>query len=541
VIRWRSGEVSALGRSWAGAQELTVRVGGEAVRALAYPLLTGLPEPGDQVLLNTTALDLGLGTGGYALVVAIPARLPADSGGPGHLMKARYTPLQAQVAGADEQGSAYHEVLREADDLAGLPVVVADLHSALPAILAGYRAARAGQHQAAAYVMLDGGALPAWFSRSAAALTGAGWLAGTVTVGQAFGGDVEAVSLHSGLLAARHVLGADLVVVAQGPGNLGTGTRWGFSGVAAGEAINAAAVLGGQPVGSLRISAADARERHHGISHHSLTSYGRVALARADIVVPELGGEFGEQVLAAAQPLGTRHNLVRVSVAGLEPVLRDAPVPLSTMGRGLDQDLAYFLAAAAAGRHAAGLRTGPGRAAAAATAAALTDPDPDLHYELERSSVRVVLQDAGGRVLLFRARLASRSREPWWELPGGGIEPGESYQQTVVRELAEETGLQVSPDQVGLPRWRRSATWTARGIRRLQHEVVVHVRLDVHEPPITDGGRTAEELEDYTGARWWTVAELLASPERFYPGRLPDLLPAFLAGADLTEPFERWN
>jgi 8-oxo-dGTP pyrophosphatase MutT (NUDIX family) len=521
VIRWRSGEVSALGLSWPGAQELSVTVAGRTVRALAYPELTGLPEPGDRVLLNTSALELGLGTGGYALVVAIPDRLPPDPTGRGHLMKVRYTPLQACVLGADEQGSEFHEALRDADDLGGMPVVVADLHSALPAIVAGYLAGRPGPLPRIAYVMLDGGALPAWFSRTTAALAEAGWLAGTITVGQAFGGDLETVSLHSGLLAARHVLGAELAVVAQGPGNLGTGTRWGFSGVAAGEAINAAAVLGGRPIGSLRISDADPRERHRGISHHSLTAYGRVALARADIVVPDLDGEFGTQVLAAASPLAARHNLVRVSVAGLAEVLQGSPVPLSTMGRGLAADLAYFLAAAAAGRHAA--------------------TPPDLSYDLERSCVRVVLQDRGGRILLFRARLASRSSQDWWELPGGGIEPGESYQQTAVREIAEETGLAISPDQVGPPRWRRTSTWTGRGIRRLQHEVVVQVRLDADRPAISDGGRTPDEREEYIDARWWEVADVLASSERFYPGLLPELLPAFLAGAELTEPFERWN
>src|SRR5262249_23833153 len=151
-------------------------------------------------------------------------------------------------------------------------------------------------------------------------------------------------------------------------------------------------------------------ERHRGISHHSLTSYGRVALARADVVVPDLGGEFGAQVQSAASPLAARHNLVPVSVAGLAQVLRECPVELSTMGRGLDQELAYFLAAAAAGRHAAALG---GR----------TGGDPDLRYDLERSCVRVVLQDRGGRILLFRARLASRSPQDWWELPGGGMEP----------------------------------------------------------------------------------------------------------------------
>ena len=258
MITWRNGTVSGLRRQWPGAIELDVSVDGTAVRALAYPALTGLPQAGDRVLLNTTALDLGLGTGGYALVVAIPDRLPADPQLAGHLVKARYTPLQAIVAGADEQGSPHHDVLRDADDIGGMPVVVADLHSALPAVLAGVldEAERAGDDGSrsvdrvrVAYVMQDGGALPAWFSRACAALKDAGWLAATITTGQAFGGDLETVTVHTGLLAARHVLGADIAVVAQGPGNLGTGTRWGFSGVAAGEAVNAVAALGGRAGG----------------------------------------------------------------------------------------------------------------------------------------------------------------------------------------------------------------------------------------------------------------------------------------------------
>jgi len=213
------------------------------------------------------------------------------------------------------------------------------------------------------YVMQDGGALPSWFSRTCATLREAGWLAATVTTGQSFGGDLETVTVHTGLLAARHVLGADIAVVAQGPGNLGTGTRWGFSGVAAGEAVNAVAALGGRPVASLRVSGADPRERHRGVSHHSLTAYGRVALARADVVVPALGGEFGDlggRVAAEAARLSDRHEIVTVPVDGLEAALRACPAPLSTMGRGLAADLAYFLAAAAAGRHAGRLAATPG-------------------------------------------------------------------------------------------------------------------------------------------------------------------------------------
>ena len=346
-----------VGRTWPGAVELTVSLddGGAEVRALAYPALVGTPTVGDTVLLNVTALELGLGTGGYALVVALPDRLPPDPpDGPGHLVKARYTPLQATVLGADEPDSPHYDALADADDLGGMPVVIADLHSALPAITAAVLAQRPNTR--IGYVMTDGGALPVWFSRTVAGLRTAGHLVGAVTVGQALGGDLETVTLHTGLLAARQVLGAEVAVVTQGPGNLGTGTRWGFSGVASGEAVNAVGTLGGWPVASLRISEADPRPRHRGVSHHSLTAYGRVALARADVVVPALPGPFGESVAAAAEEaLSKRHHLVSVEVDGLLEVLRTAPVGLSTMGRGLDQDTAYFLAAAAAGRHAARL------------------------------------------------------------------------------------------------------------------------------------------------------------------------------------------
>ncbi|MFC4564629.1 DUF3866 family protein [Nocardiopsis mangrovi] len=359
MIKWRSAHVRGVVREWRGAAELDVVVAGppgapgRACRALAYTDLVGTPAPGDRVLLNTTALDMGLGTGGYAMVVAIPDRPAADPGGPGHLVKARYTPLQATVLGADEQDSPHHGVLRDADDIGGMPVVVADLHSALPAVLAGIAQARPGTR--AAYVMLDGAALPAAFSRAVPALARAGLLGATITTGQAFGGDLETVTVHTGLLAARLVAGADIAVVAQGPGNLGTGTAWGFSGVAAGEAVNAAAVLGGRPVACLRVSEADRRERHQGVSHHSLTAYGKVALAPADVAVPVLPGAFGERVRKQAAALGARHRLVEVDTDGLETALADLPLRLSTMGRPFADDPAYFLAAAAAGRHAAAL------------------------------------------------------------------------------------------------------------------------------------------------------------------------------------------
>jgi hypothetical protein len=368
VIIWADGTVTALRGQWKGAVELTVarRDAGETteVPALAYTDLVAAPTVGDRVLLNVAALERGLGTGGYALVIAVldaEGRVAAQPPQPeGHLVKARYLPLQAMVAGADEQGSAHHELLAEADSIDGMPVIVADLHSALAPILLAIADDRPGTR--VVYVMSDQGALPLAFSRSVAELRASGLLAGTVTVGQAFGGDLEAVTLHSGLLAARLALDAELVVVTQGPGNLGTGTRWGFSGVNAGEAINAAAILSGRPVGTLRISGADSRERHRGISHHSLTAYGRVALCSADIAIPDLTddespaiAELAEAISAGVQLLASRHRLIMVNLSGLRTVLAASPIWLSSMGRGLGDDPAYFLAAAAAGRHAATL------------------------------------------------------------------------------------------------------------------------------------------------------------------------------------------
>lgn len=378
-MMWRDGVVSGARTAWGPAgrscAELDVEITGAPkgasslmpglqVRAVAYEALTGVPVAGERVRLEVSALDRALGTGGHAMVSARLDALPADPPREGHLVKARYMPDQVMVTGVDEQGTTHHGLLSQPIgdvDLEGMPVVVADLHSSLPAVLAGLRSPDGARQPRVVYVMTDGGALPLAYSRLVAALSEAGWLAGTVTAGQAWGGDIEAVSVHNALLAARHVLHADAAIVIQGPGNLGTETPWGFSGVACGDAVNAIATLGGRPVACLRVSQADARPRHLGISHHSMTAYGRVALAGADVVVPILEGALGMQVrreaevLCEPRPGAAQHRLVEVPADGLMELLRAAEaetgVRLSTMRRGLDEDTAAFIAAAAAGRH----------------------------------------------------------------------------------------------------------------------------------------------------------------------------------------------
>ena len=384
-MMWRDGVVTGTRTAWGPAgrscAELDVEIvgapsgadsllPGRRVRAVAYETLTGLPVTGERVRLEVSALDRALGTGGHAMVSSRLEVLPTDPPREGHLVKARYMPDQVMVTGVDEQGTAHHGLLSQpigSLDLEGMPAVVADLHSSLLAVLAGLRSPDGEECPRVVYVMTDGGALPLAYSRVVAALSQAGWLTGTVTAGQAWGGDIEAVSIHNALLAARHVLHADAAVVIQGPGNLGTETPWGFSGVACGDAVNAIATLGGRPVACLRVSQADARARHRGVSHHSMTAYGRVALASADVVVPDMEGPLGVQVrqdaetLCAPRPGAAQHRLVEVPTDGLLELLRAAEVEtgvrLSTMRRGLDEDTAAFITAAAAGRHARRLLT----------------------------------------------------------------------------------------------------------------------------------------------------------------------------------------
>ncbi len=161
---------------------------------------------------------------------------------------------------------------------------------------------------------------------------------------------------------------------------------------------------------------------------------------------------------------------------------------------------------------------------------------------VERDAVRMVVRDCEDRILLFHTHdMTAPELGQWWELPGGGIDEGETWLLAALRELREETGILAVAAQVGPPAWRRTASFRYRRGRRLQHEVVVMVKLDGAGPVIDETGRLAYEREDYFDARWWPIAEVVASQDRFYPGRLPALLSPFLAGEEIDEPFELWS
>jgi hypothetical protein len=268
---FRQGQVTAILKDLPELQELMVRVDGTVMEQAAYnyPLLNHRLRPGDPVKLNTTAVQLALGTGGRHFVIP-DCQVDTEIEPLGHIMKLRYTPWQFPVLTAEEEASPYHESLRMADSLAGIPVVAAPLHSMVPGVIAGFRHTLARPAKVA-YVMTDGAALPLALSDLVRDLKQKQLLDLTVTAGQAFGGDLEAVSIPAALLAARQAIGADLIVVALGPGIVGTGTKYGFSGIEQAWVIDIVARLGGLPVAVPRLSMADRRERHLGLSHHSRT------------------------------------------------------------------------------------------------------------------------------------------------------------------------------------------------------------------------------------------------------------------------------
>ncbi len=223
--------------------------------------------------------------------------------------------------------------------------------------------AKAAADARVVYVMTDGAALPGALSRLVPALRRAGLLDGFVTAGQAFGGELEAATLWTGLLAAVRVAGAEVVVVADGPGNLGTGSTWGVSALASGHAIDAAEALRGRPVAALRISFADPRERHRAVSHHSVTILERVCHAAANVAVPVLEDDAQRDAVwdaLRAHRLEDKHQLVEVDGRAAVEELGRRGVEVTSMGRSPADDPAFFLAAGAAGvlagRMAAGSR-----------------------------------------------------------------------------------------------------------------------------------------------------------------------------------------
>lgn len=348
----RAGRLVSCREVRGGCTEWDIELDGEPARAVAYASLLPQPlRPGDRVLLNTTAVDLALGTGGVHFVVAVlpeageapPAAAPFPGRAAGHILKLRYTPLQHRVLAVEEEASPHHAAIRAFTSLRVLPVVAAELLS--QACAAAIVARTVAPEASIAFLQLDSAALPLPFSRLVTHLREKGVFAATITCGQAFGGDYEAINAYTGLICAVEVVAADLVIVSQGPGNAGSGTPYGFSGLALVEALHAAATLGGEPILVPRVSSADPRERHQGLSHHTRTL---LHCLRVPVTLPAPA-----ELLPHLSPHAQGHALTACETEEGMGQLREYSSLLTTMGRTLDQDPLFFRAAAAAGRFAA--------------------------------------------------------------------------------------------------------------------------------------------------------------------------------------------
>ncbi|MGB9803300.1 DUF3866 family protein [Desulfofundulus sp.] len=356
MIRIRTGEVVAVEARRPGLTEVLVRVEGKKERAVNYDQLTGPVKPGDAVVLNTTAVYKKLGTGGTHFIMANLANTALDVPCTGHIMKARYTPSQVKVLAVEEEEHPENQSFRAVDSLNGIPVIIASLHSMIaPAAAVIHRLTRGKAR--VVYLMTDGASLPLPLSRLVYELKEKGLLSATVTCGHAFGGDYEAVTVYSGLLAARGAAGADIIIAAMGPGIVGTGSTFGFTGVEQGELVNAVHILGGQPVAVPRIGFADTRERHRGLSHHTRTALGRVALVPCTVPIPVLAPEKRALIWRQLQESGIldKHRIIEVEDNPTREALQEYGLTVTTMGRGIDEDPDFFLAAGAAGAYAAGL------------------------------------------------------------------------------------------------------------------------------------------------------------------------------------------
>ena len=308
-------------------------------RAYALTDLIGRVADGDDVVLNTTAVDLGLGTGGWHVVHwNLANRAGWSAPGGGHVMKLRYTSLQIDTGVAEEADDFVSPL-----DVGARPVVALALHSQLAPVAVAFAAAAPGRRLV--YVMTDGGALPLALSDLVADLTDRGLVAATVTAGHAFGGDHEAVNVTSALDVAVARAGADAIVVGTGPGVVGTGTAHGHTALEVAHVVDTAAASNGRPIVALRISDADPRDRHRGISHHSLTALARTH-ERASIAVPS-GEPLPDDV--------GQHDVVPVDVPDIVELLRSAGLDVTTMGRGPDEEPRFFAYGAAAGALAAAM------------------------------------------------------------------------------------------------------------------------------------------------------------------------------------------
>ncbi len=332
---------------------LEVEIDGEKSKAVNYKSLTGDIDKGDDVILNTTAVDLNLGTGGQHFVIHNKKNTSRDlEEGSGHIMKMRYTPLQHSCMATEEQDSPYHGEINNFTSLDGKVFIVGTLHSMLAPIAATIKHSRPDLK--INYIMTDAAALPINFSKTVKSLKNKKIIDNTITIGQSFGGDFECINVYTGIITAKEVLDSDITIITMGPGIVGTGTKYGFSGIEQGYIVDAINTLGGKSIVVPRISFRDKRNRHEGMSHHSITVLDEIIKSRTNIILPELEEERSEFIKNQIKDtnIEEKHNITYEDGSGIKDALDHYNMKITTMGRGYEEDKEFFTTLGAVGKGA---------------------------------------------------------------------------------------------------------------------------------------------------------------------------------------------
>lgn len=313
-----------------------------AKKAIVFRELFDRVEEEDIVIVNHTASVLKLGTGGFDIVKHILNKKPYVKKNNGHIMKLRYTPQQLSVLTVEAEESPFHHLFTKEFTLGGRGIILAELHSMIPVI---YQLLKQFHECFTITVIIDDEAsLPLSFSEHMRILhENANFH--SITIGQAFGGQYEAVNLHTALQFAHVYLRSDYIVVSLGPGVVGTSSQYGFSGMILANWANIIGSFDGIPIWIPRISFAEQRERHIGISHHTMTPLKQFTYAKSILPLPNIK-DFKEPLMKQLKSIEEKKHISVYWEQVDEQIIKNAieqyPIPIKTMGRTLRDDPHFF-------------------------------------------------------------------------------------------------------------------------------------------------------------------------------------------------------